>query len=308
MGKIYFLSFCNVRDGASLDERSSLLNSISNIKRLLSPYFDEVLIYDRESLKSLPNSSNFCNRLGRDLEVNPGISSIGYGDFKPFLIDYMLNQTEDGSIIFYHDCNFSKYPQYWQTKWGEVRETCEYLLEMCGSDFFSPFEANLLDGNPPLVGMHGKRYTSEKIFDNPDDGEVVSECYEIASSRMIVRNTEKSREFFAEYKDLCENKSLLMEEPDPSPYHMFTHLCPEQHVYNCLIYKYILDGKLNVGFPIYYFTDRRLILGMYEKYRINHKLWKYMEGRVIKRKEPKEIGDDQDIRRTQEFREDIFST
>ena len=284
MGKIYFLSFCNVRVGASVEERSSLLNSVSNIKRLLRPYFDEVFIYDRKSLKSLPNSDNFCNRLGDDLETNPGISSIGYGDFKPFLIDYMLSRIDEGSIIFYHDCNFSKYPQYWQTKWEEIRETCEYLLEINGSDFFSPFESNLMYGDPPLVGMHGKRYTADRIFDTREDGEVVSECYEIASSRMIIKNTERSREFFAEYKELCEDKSLLKEDPDPDPYHIFSHLCPEQHVYNCLIYKYILDGKMNVGFPTYCFTDRRLILGMYEKYRINHKLWKYMDGRTIKRK------------------------
>jgi hypothetical protein len=308
MSKIYFLSFCNIREGATEEERKSLLGSLGNIRLLLDPYFDDLWIYDRESLKSLPGSDNFCNPLGDILNLNPGISSVGSGDFKPFLIDYTLKNIEEGSILIYHDCNFSKYPQYWQTQWGRIKETCEYLLDINGSDFFSPFEADLLDGNPPLVGMHGKRYTSDKILDSKEDSDIVSGCFEIASSRMIVRNTEKSREFFREYKNLCEDKSLLMRNPDPEPYQNFTHLCPEQHVYNCLIYKYILDGKLNISFPTYYFVDRRLIIEKYARYRINHKLWKYMGDRKIKRKEPKSIPDGKDIRGSQKFREDIFST
>jgi spore coat polysaccharide biosynthesis predicted glycosyltransferase SpsG len=61
---------------------------------------------------------------------------------------------------------------------------------------------------------------------------------------MIIRNTHLSRQFFSDYKKLCENKELLKKWPNPDPHPEYTHSCPEQHIMNCLAYSYVIKGKL----------------------------------------------------------------
>lgn len=291
-----------------MDHGKDLSDSFNNVPRLLAPYFDRIFAYNRDMLKSIPGSDDFCNVQDGDFPLNPGLNKMGCGDFKSFMIDHLLGEIEEDSILIYHDCNFSKYPQYWQTEWGRIKEICEFLLDSNQSDFFMPFEYDAF-GIVPTVSMHGKRYTTDKIIGNKEEADLISGCWEIASSRMIIRNTPRSREFFADYKILCEQKDLLCKYPDPNPYPNFTHSTVDQHVLDCLIYKYILEGKLDCSFPKYAFRGRRLILSDDIEYRVNEELSKYMAKKSIKLNTFKtDVKDDKNIRGTKEFREDLFST
>jgi hypothetical protein len=276
--KIYFLTFCS--EGEPHDKGKSLVRVASKIKYFLSSFFDDVLVYTPRTLKSCEGSENFCNFHHGEFSLNPGLNSLGCGDFKSFIIDKTLNEIEEGAYVLYHDCNFEKYPQYWQTDWENLISTFNILLKANNSDFFMPFES-LLDWTPSLVRSHGKRYTTNKIIGDPIEAEMVSRCYEIASSKILIRNTERSREFFSEFKNLCLRKDLLTLEPNPNPYPEFTHSCPEQHVLNCLIYKYILEGKLEPGFPRYMFYNRKLKIDHNLMLFENHTLSKYMTSKYI---------------------------
>lgn len=303
--KIYFLTFCS--EGNPHDSGKNLTDNVTNIKRFLSNYFEEILVYTPRILKTLEGSENFCNFHQGEFPLNPGLNALGCGDFKSFIIDKTLNEIEEGSYVMYHDCNFSKYPQYWQTDWKNLEKLFALLLEANNSDFFIPFES-LLDGVPSLVRYHGKKYTTEHIIKDSIEGEIISWCYEIASSRMIIKNTQRSRDFFKEYKALCSNKDLITKEPNPNPYSEFTHSCPEQHVLNLLIYKNILDGKLDPEFPRYMFYNRKLRIDENLMLYQNHTLTKYMSSDRIKLMIDKIKSNDNDFRGTKKFRQDFFST
>lgn len=306
--KFYFLTFCSL--GPPHDSGNDLSSNISNLKSLLSPYFDDIIVYSPSSLKDCEGSEDFCNVLDGFFPLNPGINSNGCGDFKSFIIDRTLSQMEENDILFYHDCNFQKYPQYWQTDWEFIKESIDLLLSENKSDIFIPFESEAF-GEIPKVRLHGKRYTTDAIINDPMESDIVSRCWEIASNRMIIRNSQFSRDFFAEYKKLCERKDLLMKYPNPDPYPQFTHSCPEQHVLNCLIYKYILDGKLDPSFPKFSFPNRKFVLNSDVEVRVNSELSKYMQTKSIKEFERRKSINgikDQDIRGAKEFRQDLFST
>lgn len=256
MEKIYFLTFCT--EGPPFDNGLNLSHNSIDLESLLGGYFDGVFIHTPRTLKCILGSEGFCNSHDDQFPMNPGLSSIGCGDFKSFLIHTTLGIIPEGSLLIYHDCNFSKYPQYWQTDWSKIKQTVNFLLDSNQSDFFFPFEYN--EDKIPLISMHGKRFTTDFIIGDPQKSEIVSRCREVASSRIFIRNTQRSRSFFKEYLDLCSNKDLLTKFPDPKPYPDLTHLCPEQQVLGCLMYKHILNKNLPSDFPKYVFKDRRLRL------------------------------------------------
>jgi len=305
--KIYFISFCS--QGPPYDSGVDLSDNAHNLRSLLGKFFDEIIIYSPTSLKECEGSDGFCGFHEDVFPLNPGLNANGCGDFKSFIIDKTLNEIEENDILIYHDCNFHKYPQYWQTDWENLREIIDFLLSENRADFFIPFE-HFGFQKDCIVSQHGKRYTTDAIIGNAVESDIVSRCYEIASNRMIVRNTLRSREFFKDYKSLCERKDLLTKYPNPNPYPVFTHSCPEQHVLNCLIYKYILDGKLDKHFPRYAFPDRKLVMDSSVVYRINEELSKYMASKTIQEFEKHLLNErkNKDIRGTKEFGKDIFST
>ncbi len=305
--KIYFLTFCS--QGPPFDGGKDLRQNACNLRNLLAGIFDDVIIYTPETLKLCPGSEEFCNFQGEDFPLNPGMSSLGCGDFKSFIVDKTLGEIEEDAFLFYHDCNFSKYSQYWQTDWENLQEIFEFFLKENSSDFYFSFESKL-DSKLNLVRFHGKRYTTDYIIGNSEESELVSNCYEIASSRMIIRNTPKSRQFFSEFKELCRKNDLLSKYPNPNPYPEFTHSTVDQHVLNCLVYKWILDEKLDATFPKFMLLNRRLRIDENLSMLRNDELTKYMEQKVIKKKiqEIKSKGNDNNIRGTQEFGKDIFVT
>lgn len=274
---IYFLSFCT--EGFPYDEGYDLTKSSHDIKKNLSAFFDQILIFTPRTLKQIPGSESFCNFHDGEFLLNPGLNKLGCGDFKSFLIDYVLSTIPEESILIYHDCNFEKYPQYWQTDWHRIKDVCNFFLDRSGSDFFIPFESASNECITSKVRQHGKRMTTRYIFPDNEEMEIVEDCYELASSRIIIRNTEKSRAFFSEYKKLTELKELLTKWPNPDPHPEYTHSCPEQHVLNLLVYKYILEEKLPPEYPIYRLVHRRLrVDGFLEKFE-NKKLLEFISKR-----------------------------
>ena len=183
--------------------------------------------------------------------MNPNANKIGYFDFKGFLISHVLDKIPEGSILMYHDGNFEKNSQYWESDWENILNLSNKLLNDNNSDIFFQFEREGV-----YVKEHVKTYTIDKIFPDPTENSIVKDCILINAARMIMRNTNFTRNFISEYTSLCMNKELVTKTPNPHPHPDFKWSCGDQDVLNCLIYRYILDRKFHPAFPVYSFLYR----------------------------------------------------
>ena len=125
------------------------------------------------------------------------------------------------------------------------------LLNENKSDIFVQIERPEI-----LVKNHVKSYVIDKFFTTSEENNLVRNSPLLNAARIIVRNTDFSRNFINEYLELCKDKTLISKSPDPNPDPDFKWSCGDQDVLNCLIYRYILDGKLNPSFPLYSFLYR----------------------------------------------------
>jgi hypothetical protein len=249
MDSIYFLSFYT--EGSEIDGGFNLTEKSLEIKEKLSPYFKDILLYNKRTLKDIPGSEDICNYYEEELEMNPNANHIGYFDFKGFLMKKTLSEIPENSILIYHDGNFEKNPQYFESDWEKIYSISTRLLNENKSDIFVQIERPEI-----LVKNHVKSYVIDKFFTTSEENNLVRNSPLLNAARIIVRNTDFSRNFINEYLELCKDKTLISKSPDPNPDPDFKWSCGDQDVLNCLIYRYILDGKLNPSFPLYSFLYR----------------------------------------------------
>ena len=249
MNDIYFLSFYT--EGPDIDGGFNLTEKSEEIKERLSPYFNDIFIYNKRTLKNLPESDDICNYHDEVLVMNQNANHIGYFDFKGFLIKNTLSKIPENSILIYHDGNFEKNPQYFESDWENINLVCDRLLNENGSDIFVQIERQEI-----LVKQHVKSYVIDRFFPNANENSLVRNSPLLNAARIILRNTDFSRNFIDEYLELCKDKTLVSRLPDPNPDPEFKWSCGDQDVLNCLIYKYIMEGKLNPSFPLYSFLYR----------------------------------------------------
>lgn len=246
---IYLLSFYT--EGPEIDGCYDLTNASMQIKERLSNYFDEIFLFNKRDLKNIPGSEAFCNTYEEELDMNPNANKIGYFDFKGFLIKHVLEKIPEGSILIYHDGNFEKNSQYWESDWENILSLSNKLLTDNNSDMFFQFEREGV-----YVKEYVKTYTIDKIFPDPTENSLVKDCILINAARMIMRNTDFTRNFINDYIGLCMEKDLLMKTPNTNPHPDLKWSCGDQDVLNCLIYRYILDRKFHPEFPLYSFLYR----------------------------------------------------
>jgi hypothetical protein len=247
---MYLLSFCS--EGPPHDEGFSLLETSNQIKEKLSPFFEEIIFYTKRTLKLLPGSEDICNCYDEPLDQNPNVHNFGYFDFKPFIIDYTLKKIPEGSLLLYHDGNFIRQEQYWQSDWENLNSICENMLSENSSDIWFQMERDNC-----YVKSFVKEYTLDYFF-NEKEKEVIKNCHLINAAKILIRNNDFGRKFISEYLELCKNKNLIAKSPNHNPDPEFEWSCGDQDVLNCLTYRYILDGKLPRTFPRFSFLYRIL--------------------------------------------------
>lgn len=251
MSNIYFVTFYTA--GIPIDKGYDLKKTVLYIKEKLSPFFADMFLFEKTNLKQLSGSEEICNEYEEALDMNPNANFIGYFDFKPFIIDYVLSIIPENSILVYHDANFEKNPQYWESDWQNIKNFANKLFLDNNSDLFVQFER---DG--AFVKEYVKTHTIDQLIQDPIENNIVKNCKLINAARIILKNTKFSRTFIKEYLTLCKDKTLLAKTPNSNPDPCFKWSCGDQDVLNCLVYKYILEGKLNPKFPIYSFMYRVL--------------------------------------------------
>lgn len=120
MSDIYLVTFST--EGEPYDKGFDLRDCTKKVDERLSPFFKNIWCYTPRTLKELQGSEDFCNEWPESLDMNPNANNVGYFDFKSFLIDYTLARIPEGSILVYHDGNFIKNQQYWQTDWPRLNQ------------------------------------------------------------------------------------------------------------------------------------------------------------------------------------------
>lgn len=256
MTPIYFVGFYT--EGPPNDGGYDLTDTASRVNSELGGIFDCVRLFSRREVKSMPCGGLVCNEFADPLPMNPNAHRIGYFDFKPFLLQVMLDEVPNGAIVVYNDLNFDKYG-YWDTDWKNIGDIAEELLDENCSDVFATFfhDPNSLDKVP--VGKHVRPHALYSVM-NPDfDFRVVQQARLIQASQIIVRNTRVGRKFADDYFDLCQRKDLISPVMIP-----FDHrhglpqwTCGDQDMLNCLLYRYVLEGKLPPTFPRFAYKDGR---------------------------------------------------
>jgi hypothetical protein len=284
MKDIYFVSFYTKGDGCF-----DLSSIVDKIKMELTPHFKKMFFYNKEDLKKLPNSEDICNYYQEPLDLTyfPNAHKIGYLDWKPFIIKHTLKQIPENSILLYHDVNFEKYQNYWQSDWEKIYEFCDSMMVENESDFWMKFE--LFDY---YLKKSAKTYTIDTLFEDLEQREIVKNSLQLNAGQIIMRNTEKTRTFIDEWLELCRDKTLIGPIPNPNR-HADSEIigCGDQDPMNCLIYKYIFEGKLKPTFPKYglhyrvlrrdkihfMMNDLHCETGPYEL--INHELINYLKNK-----------------------------
>jgi len=284
MKEIYFVSFYTTGDGCI-----DLTPIVKKVESQLSKYFTKMLIYNKEEIKRLPNSEDICNQHEHPLEsiYFQNSHKMGYLDWKPFIIQHTLKQIPENAIMLYHDINFEKYPNYWQSDWDNIYDFCDSMMLENESDFWMKFE--LFDY---YLKKSAKTYTIDTLFEDLEQREVVKNSLQLNAAQIIMRNTEKSRSFVDQWMELSRDKTLIGPIPNTNK-HVESEIggCAEQDVMNCLIYKYIFEGKLKPTFPKYglhyrvlrrdkihfMMNDLHCETGPYEL--INHELINYLKNK-----------------------------
>jgi hypothetical protein len=241
---IYFLSFYT--DG---QDAPDLTRVAKKVEEKLSRYFTEMFIYDKKLLKQLPNSGGICNIFEEptDMTYFPYAHKMGYYDWKAFLVDYTINRIPENSILLYHDINFEKYPNYWESDWENIYDVCEGFLDENQSDIWAKFE--LFDF---FLKKSMKTFAIDKTFTDPDQNESVKNSLQINSSQVVLRNTKFSREFARDWLSFSIDPDIMHPLPNPNRHPESEIIgCPDQDAMQCAIYKRIFDGRLNQDFPIY---------------------------------------------------------
>jgi hypothetical protein len=116
------------------------------------------------------------------------------------------------------------------------------------------------------VNSFVKEYTLDYFFSEYEK-RAVKNSHLINAARVLVKNNDFGRQFISEYLNLCKNKDLIAKSPNHNPDPEFQWSCGDQDVLNCLVYRYILDGKLPRTFPRFSFLYRIL------RYENNPFLW-----------------------------------
>ena len=246
---MYLITF--ITEGQPHDNGFNLTSIGEEIKSKLSPYFEEVFVFTKRTLKELNGSEDVCNSYPEPLDNNPNANHVGYFDFKPFLIKHILDKVPQESLVLYHDGNFQKNPHYFDSDWKNIEEILESLLVDNQTDVWVQVEREIT-----LVKEHVKRLTLSEVIGNEDEVNLTLNSRLLNAARILVRNTPFAQQFIEDYLSLCLNKKLIQKTPDNNRDEYAKNYCGDQDVLNALIYKYIFDGKFIPEFPKYTFGDR----------------------------------------------------
>ena len=195
--KLHFITFYT--QGKPFDNALSLENEKNILIKALAPYVDYSRAVSCSELRGNVDTEIYVRPFDEIASRNFKTNEIGFLRWKPYIILKELENMNEGDIIFYRDCNVTKYKDIlFDTK--NIRENIKSVLDYCNTDFYAPME------NYPR--LRTKSFVKQEVFDYFSLGEN-SDSYLINASIIIVRKSKKSIDFLEKWLDANMSDDLL---------------------------------------------------------------------------------------------------
>lgn len=158
---------------------------------------------------------------------NPYYNMVGLGAWKIVLLRKMLEASQDGEIITFHDCNFVKTSNM-RLFARNIRAYSEAVMKL--TDFFMPFHDT------------SGRFTSAKTFSLIPSEEMRNAVARAPIGRgraVIIRVNSKTRDFMKMVEETTKSNPFLLSPIGSSGYpgSIFSHHTHEQTVLSILAYR-----------------------------------------------------------------------
>ena len=237
-------------EGPPNDNSNNLTHAKDLMIKQYSTEVDEIIVYTPSILRDMGYHQcvKECHRVGVVCS-NHKHNYIGFCAWKPLIIKLELLKSNKDDIIFYHDINCIKYPQY--LLFGNIKNFINTIFTKCDYDFFFPQEHS-----NPLY----KWCKTNVIRELGNDDEFNYKFSQICVNCCIFKNTDISLLLLDEWIEACNNDTWLNGEIYGKLIKGFRYHCPEQGILNNIVANWIKTNKNNIPkkYPFIYFTNRNI--------------------------------------------------
>ena len=217
-------------------------------KEIISKYVDDTKFYCPDDFLNDINLKYLVKEFDTEPPYNPRTHMIGYLRWKPYVILKTLMECDYGDIVYYRDCNISKYPAILDNI-ENTRETIEFVLRINNTDIYVPLESH--------TDLKMKNYIKREVFE-------YFNCYNnnyfesllFNASLVICRKSDFTIKFITKWLEACKDDNIISCKYDKNIQHVdFKWNTQEQSILNVLLKKYIEKNKLPYKFPLFSFPS-----------------------------------------------------
>lgn len=172
-------------------------------------------------------------------------AKIGFLMWKPFLLREVLNsdKLKEGDILFYHDVDFHKFPNYVEnpSRW---RSLAKNVLDKLGCDIFIPSSGSKLKKDVKAYLI--RKYLNDDYFNKIG----------LWAGLIVIKKSAQSMHFVSEWADMCAQLDNISFLPNPDPHPEVLWHSADQSVAAVLAHLWKRKGLLPSSWPNYMVKDR----------------------------------------------------
>lgn len=182
-------------------------------------------------------------------KYNKNAELMAYFRWKPYIILQELKKMNDGDILFYRDCNVSKYKNIIKN----MQDTPLIIKTiMDETDFFMPVEN--------FRRLKFVRCIKKEVFDrlNFPYNELNKNLHLLNASIVICRKTPIIIDLMNDWLKACMDDELISPVTQSTDDKRFTHNCLDQSILSVIVKQYANEKKINYKCPNFGFGTSRL--------------------------------------------------
>ncbi|WP_187487465.1 hypothetical protein [Duffyella gerundensis] len=238
--KLHFLTFYT--EGFPADDGMDLKYEVKELLRKTMPFVDSVKAVSASQLKKNPETAIYVKEFEEEAIWNFKTNKIGFLRWKPYILLKELEAMSDGDILFYRDCNITKYPNI-LADIHNIRKNTLSTLDYIGEDIFTPVELF-----PNLKVKHNVKIDILKRCNILSEENI--ESYLHNASIIICRKTPNVIKFLNDWLQLCMDDMLLSPNVQMIQHCDFLHNTQEQAIMNGLLLKNKITNPSKLNKPL----------------------------------------------------------
>jgi len=187
-----------------------------------------------------------------ETNFNPNWVKVGFNSWKSLILKKTIESDEInyGDILFYHDTDIEKYPNY-KLNINQWKDTSIEILNHLKSDIFIPSGNPLYkDVKAYAIRKHLKKFSQFNLG--------------VWNGLIILRKSKTSIKFINEWYELCSDLSVISPLPNPDPFPGNIWHSPDQATLGLLVNIWKEKKLLPKNWPIYNEGDRSFGLHIFE--------------------------------------------